>query len=448
MIVSRDGLYGDVLWRGDQLVTLRQRANGSVVCEADGVVEWARSIAEHDYLMFLTGVVDPRDGQVYATGKTHSPGTVMVLGRDFKQLLPAGSYAGPFPSQLSIGDGEPPVVYVVHDANTYRVYGLDGTLLDSRPIPAQHVGTSQGIRYVDEQEVPVWGDATTGAVFDGRLLHEWLRRGDWVAGQGNSGGVGVVGPNGVNFTVLPNRFAFFPRLAVSGDKVAVLFVHGADVLHEVFTPPYPSLAPEPKPEPKPDPQPEPVMPNWKPFYDFLEPRWNAAPARTPAELHALVGVWHHIFGHTTFGLFDRGGGRLSEDWIVEKQPDGSMVGQDVIVSMGLPTSTVSRLAPRHEPNPQNWRVPPVPVGDGGAIPPPPPQDSPVDLEPLRAELRELRKLSRAIEAEASVDRAVVAELKTFVNDLALTLEALQARKHTVKVGKTWGHSHDATVDPK
>ncbi len=135
-------------------------------------------------------------------------------------------------------------------------------------------------------------------------------------------------------------------------------------------------------------------PDWTPFFNFLDSRWPTS-TKNPHALHQLVGEWHHTQHHTGFGLLAKLGGTnyngYSEDWILEKVSSGDVYGMDVIAGMGGPNPTVQRGVPNPEPNPQNWRVPPVPP-----VTPPPSGD----LAALEARVKVLEDKVAKLEADA------------------------------------------------
>jgi hypothetical protein len=208
-----------------------------------------------------------------------------------------------------------------------------------------------------------------------------------------------------------------------------------------------------------------MTPDWSAFYAFLRSKWNDT-AKDAAALHRLVGEWHHVHNHKGFGLLHKAGGAnhngFSEDWILEKLADGSVWGTDTVVGMGGPNPTISGGAPTPEPNPQNWREPPMPTGgdDGDpgdeTDPPPPPPPTP-DLESLKREMVELRSHIAAL-------IAMNAELQTQINDsddvmlkLARQVATMDANvgqrvaeQIKVNIGRSWSHTHDAKViwEPK
>jgi hypothetical protein len=235
MTSPQPGFYGDLLYRGGELVVVRSLV-WSVTCP-----DWTADVTAHEYLMFLNAVLDPATQQIYASGKAHIGSRVVIVGPDtFETIIPCGS--GNYPSQLAVVDGRV-VCYVVLSGTEYGMFDLAGALLETRPIPVEHQGTSQGIRFVADDGTIVWGDDTLGGIFEGLLLHEWMQRGGYTGGQGHDGGFGLSG-NGVS-TVYPSGNTLFPRIAVAGPQLALLYVNGPSVFWDTLTLPLEAIPPAP-----------------------------------------------------------------------------------------------------------------------------------------------------------------------------------------------------------
>ncbi len=134
----------------------------------------------------------------------------------------------------AFGDG---VLHIAISGDTYRTVNLDTFEMTTHdPFP---IG-GQGIRYVNEQNAPVFGDATIG--FDPA---EFTVRGDVTVGQGHDGGTMV------NGRIIEPGQCFFPRFKRSGDLLAtytVKFAEHQGVAHwitraEVDTLPLPGAPP-------------------------------------------------------------------------------------------------------------------------------------------------------------------------------------------------------------
>jgi hypothetical protein len=97
--------------------------------------------------------------------------------------------------------------------DTYRTINLDtGEVTDGHGAFG-----SQGIRYVNEQNVPVPGDAT---LFDG-TVHEFTDRGDVRVGQGHEGGTLA------NGRLVEDGECFFPKFKRDGDRLGIYLVQFA-----------------------------------------------------------------------------------------------------------------------------------------------------------------------------------------------------------------------------
>ncbi len=110
----------------------------------------------------------------------------------------------------AFGDG---VLYVAISGDEYLEVNLDTLLATTRPLALG----SQGIRYVNEANVPVAGDATLG--FNPA---EYTTRGDVTVGQGHDSGTLI------NGRVLEPGESFFPKFKRDGDKLAVYIVKFAE----------------------------------------------------------------------------------------------------------------------------------------------------------------------------------------------------------------------------
>ncbi len=237
---QQPGLYGDLLYRGGELVVVRSLI-GSVIGP-----DWTADVTAHGFLMFLNAVLDPATQQIYASGKANAGSNVVIVGpNDFKRVIPGGY--GNYPSQLAVVEGQV-VCYVVLSLTEYGIYDLAGTLLDKFPIPDQYLGTSQGIRFVADDGSVCWGDQTMAGIFEGLVIREWMQRGGYTGGQGQDGGFGLSG-NGVS-TLYPSGNTFFPRIAVNGPQLALLYVNNAMVCWDALTLPLEVAQPWPLPPPK------------------------------------------------------------------------------------------------------------------------------------------------------------------------------------------------------
>jgi hypothetical protein len=237
---QQPGLYGDLLYRGGELVVVRSLI-GSVTCP-----DWTADVTAHGHLMFLNAVLDPATQQIYASGKANAGSNVVIVGPDNFQTVIAGGY-GNYPSQLAVVDGRV-VCYVVLNLFQYGVYDLAGALLSTGLIPDQYHGTSQGIRFVGDDGAIYWGDQTMAGIFEGLVIREWMQRGGYTGGQGQDGGFGLSG-NGVS-TLYPSGNTFFPRIAVNDHQLALLYVNNARVCWDTLTLPLDVAPSPPLPAPK------------------------------------------------------------------------------------------------------------------------------------------------------------------------------------------------------
>lgn len=262
------GGYADLCFVKGDLHVVSVDTSGLIVCrnvDADTVV-WQRSVAEFGFLMFLNAAVDD-NGDVLACGKANVGASVVLVGANQQVVKSVGG--GNYPASIGRRNGR--LVWFIMRGegcaeNEVGVYGLDGTLLERLPFPS-HISptSSQGIRFITDDGQPKYGDETLANVFAGQLIHEWMQRGPWTAGQGSDGGVTVANSDGRWWSAMPG-LAFFPRIAVRGARVAALKIDRQTVYVEDYTPPYPQGAsapapPPPQPVPQPTPIPEPVPVN-------------------------------------------------------------------------------------------------------------------------------------------------------------------------------------------
>lgn len=236
---SAPGAYGDLLYRGSELVVVRS-IDKAVVCP-----DWTADVTPFGHLMFLNAVLDPATQQVYASGKANIGSSVVIVGPDNFQTVIPGGY-GNYPSQVANVDGML-VCFVVLNLTQYGVFDLEGTLIQTLSIPAQYQGTSQGIRFIGDDGSVFWGDQTMAGVFEGLVIREWMQRGGYTGGQGQDGGFALSG-NGVS-TLYPSGLTFFPRIAVKDQQLALLYVNGGTVFWDTLTLPLEPLPPAPDMQP-------------------------------------------------------------------------------------------------------------------------------------------------------------------------------------------------------
>lgn len=313
---------------------------------------------------------------------------------------------------------------------------------------------SQGFRYWSDGMIePATGDHTyDGSHTNG--LAEWTQHGDVTIGQSYVQGDAATFFYQSKRRILEPGYCRFIRMHRDGNNPAVAFWKmqaNEAVLIWLTVDEIPGLPLEQAaPVPIPTPTPEPQMPNWTAFFDYLSSRWSGA--KDPALLHQIVGEWHHTHGHKGFGLLHKPGGQnhngFSEDWILEKLPDGRVFGMDVIGGMGGPNPTVNRGTPTPEPNPQNWREPPKPSGPVPTpvpvpvpTPTPTPQPPAVDLKPLYDKIDDLKAM---LDEETRRRIADEKKLQALSDDFDHLITLLKQPRST---GRIYSHSHGFHIIP-
>lgn len=269
---TRPGQYADVVIR-DGFAVLVRADGGAVVCEAASLTGllagqspfwediWTRQMGAFGSAMFLRAAIRP-DGEVFAVAKASEGHAGLIISRD--AVVPVEIGYGNQPIEIACVRNQI-VVYswLGHEIGLFDVAGQRvGTL----PVSAERHGSSQGIRYIDDEGKPVLADDSHAKEIGGRTVRDYVERGPWTVGQSIVVyGVDVLGP--ARFTCLHGN-ALFPRAAVSGDALVVLKIDNGVHL-EAFTPPYPTVldsveqppappVPEPqKPDPTPVPEPRP-----------------------------------------------------------------------------------------------------------------------------------------------------------------------------------------------
>lgn len=241
MIQALPGAYGDLLYRGDELVVVRS-IDKAVACP-----DWMADVAEFGHLMFLNIALDPETQKVYASGKANIGNAVVIVGPDNFQTVIPGGWPN-YPSQLAVVEGRL-VCYVVLSLTEFGMFDLSGQLLATLTIPPAYQGTSEGIRFVADDGTVMWGKQTEAGIFEGLIIREWMQRSGYTGGQGQDGGFALSG-NGVS-TLYPSGNTFFPRIAVHGDRLSLLYVNGGMVCWDTLTLPLEAIAPVPPiPAPK------------------------------------------------------------------------------------------------------------------------------------------------------------------------------------------------------
>ncbi len=303
-------------------------------------------------------------------------------------------------------------------------HGVGPVIFDraGRLVIATAAQGSQGYRYVDEAGRLWTGDET----YADRSNHlwEWTTRGSIQCGQGGDEEGLQCLVHGRRVLVEPGvvRFLDFSAdgeslalawTAPTQGYAAILWVTAAEL---ATLPTYDVPASGDRPPAPPPPTPPQSTPDWGPFFDYLERRWTERNVAACASLgdsqiaecqaehvHQMVGEWHHTLGHTGFGLLWKPGGSNhhshSEDWLLEKLADGSVWGMDAVGALGAPHAHIARGTPGREPNPGNWRIPPVP--NSAPPPPPPPPDHTAALKARIALLE-----GEIVTARADGDRRV------------------------------------------
>jgi len=236
--MNYSGAYADVVFLNGQLHVVTAES-GVVTCyNVDtGTVAWRVEAPEWGYLLFLAAGHSATGTKILATGKISNGSGVGIVGEGIKQFLPTGP--GNYPASLRNG-----VVYILRgpncDIGEVGRYLPDGTFIDKQSVPSDVAeNTSQGIRFIADDGRVVYGDQTLSSTFAGQTLSEWMQRSGFTAGQGPRGGMTVVTPDGNWFDAITGN-TLFPKLAVSGDRVAVLCTDAiAATSVESYTPPYP-----------------------------------------------------------------------------------------------------------------------------------------------------------------------------------------------------------------
>lgn len=218
----------------------------------DNVNQFANPLSVTNNLLFFRL---HRFSNLFFGGKGHQDGRAWI-----KNVLEGNVY-----HDLGPTHGNSPIcfwkefVFVVSNAVTCDVYALRN-FEKIRTIQDDHIG-SQGIRYVQGNGMPVWGDAT----YAGRHA-EYTQLWNATIGQSYIGGASLIYDEDrriIHKVVEPGNTTFI-RAYQEFDDIAVAIVkpgyakfcwfkwsERAQLPEEV-------IIPEPKPEPKPDPKPEPL----------------------------------------------------------------------------------------------------------------------------------------------------------------------------------------------
>lgn len=314
------------------------------------------------------------------------------------------------------------VLCVCRSGDTYHSINLD-----TGEITEGHAAFgSQGIRYVNDQNLPIPGDAS---MFDG-VVHEFTDRGDVRVGQGHDFGTLA------NGRLLEGGDCYFPKFKRDGDRLAVYIVQfksGRGVGHllsraDVDRLPMPAPHPPPPPPPPPPPTKEPPV-----SINHLDTLQRVR-AKYPEKIDAVQAV--AILNETTWehrdeglGLLRKDGGNhgpqpttgilCSCDWIVNSKTG---TGGDCLVKG--PDSTIGELniaTPTWNdgtPFDQSHFV--QPVAPDGTVPPgpnPPPSGSSFAAAAGELEVR-IANLTRTVQEQGKLIAAL--EAKTGEHTSSLT----------------------------
>jgi hypothetical protein len=329
------------------------------------------------------------------------------------------------------------------------IYDHAGTL-HINPVGCPH--GSQGFRFVENDRIYTGDETYNGKAING--LAEWTRQGDVQIGQSYVAGDAATFFYQWKRRILELGHCWPIRMNCDGNNIAVAMwkmKENKSVFYWLTVDEIAGLPLEAVPPPPPPPPPEDKVPDWAPFFDFLSLRWGGS-TKNPEALHRIVGEWHHQQGHTGFGLLHKPGGQnhngFSEDWILEKLPDGRVFGMDVIGGMGGPNPTVNRGTPTPEPNPQNWREPPKPSGPVPTpvpvpvpTPTPTPQPPAVDLKPLYDKIDDLKAM---LDEETRRRIADEKKLQALSDDFDQLITLLKQPRST---GRIYSHSHGFHIIP-
>lgn len=242
----------------------------------------------------------------------------------------------------------------------------------------------------------------------------------------------------------------------AGDGTLQFWEQSIDAPRAAIRVPIPAPVDNPPP---PTPQEPPVSaPDLSAFYDYAERRWHElhATQRVSEQVDLFFQiVWEWWQSYPNVGLLRQAPGRtnhkgMSEDYLAVKH-EGVVWSGDVVSGINTPNAAIWRTTLTREERQDAWAEPPVPESGTPAPNPgtPPPADD-RELRELREEVRILREhvdILRELHAESSL----VAIAESVFNEKAKSLNSeianLKKRQYTVRVGRSWGHTHEASVEP-
>jgi hypothetical protein len=274
---------------------------------------------------------------------------------------------------------------------------------------------SQGIRYVNDQNQPVPGDA---AMFDG-TVHEFTDRGDVRVGQGHDYGTLI------NGRLLEGGDCYFPKFKRDGDRLGIYIVQfkqGRGVGHlltraevDAIPPPFVDPPLPPIPDPPLPPEPEPVSlqaPNEIATVRRVmaeHPEINTLDESQRGRILDFCAMYLNA-GGTKWGRKSRNreGTDLNTDALTYLRPDGLFEIYDVI-SGANGGATWDGYGPFSQGTNGYWVEAPPANGTPGGVPDPPPPPA-VDLSGIVQKLAELsagyadlvERLTKIEQAPASV----------------------------------------------
>jgi len=427
--------------------------DGSRIVEYSDRIEVNGSRVERPGNGLLAMVARKFSGFIYIAGQENDngPGTCWLFTPNGWRTL--GPTHGVRP--CAFGDDS---VFIAISGEKYARVQLNSGITTTHDF---HIG-SQGIRYVNESNMPVTGDATIG--FDPA---EFTVRGDVTVGQGHDSGVLVnkrmLGYREDGRFIREGGNCQFVNFERDGDALAVgmvKFLEGQSVLywllrHEVDALPLPTDPIDPPPPPPPPP-PEPHMsvPNRAAELRTFHQQWNGSqPINGEAEKHRFTAGFAVFLnqkdGSGRWGRKSRAGSGqpLSKDtlayWLGSQVPtvetDGKIHAFDLITgSTGAVNWSTS--AEQGDPLYANIDARWYPVSQ---VTPPPP-DNPPPTDPIPAQIA---AITERLEALAGATHLQLQYLDDRITELTnkpapvVTLPKLRVKGST---SRAFAHAH--TID--
>jgi len=355
------------------------------------------------------------------------------------------------------------------------IYRADGSPLVAR----NHAETgSQGYWYIDDAGRPVPSFTVYGSTVNAPRLYLHTTRGDITIGQGEHGHLLAWWKN--QYRLIDEGDIEFIRFNRSGDQLSLAYAWQkqpavgflwltVDELAQFTIYTFPVSVPVPTPQPVPQPTPEPHMParKWTPLMpnrldvvqllkDQHPDEWaamNAGPdlrfiKRLAATLHAI---------DPNFGLNGKRGNPqdLSEDCIAYKNPtvDNGPEVADVVQAHGSPQAQPAWINITADSSEGGagaaWVKPEVAAEPPAPKPPAQSIDAQIQaaLAPVKAQMAALKQRLDSLDADVAMldaeNDAIERRVVALENKLAAPLP-----KYRVVVGRTFGHSHTATLVPE